>query len=673
MNSRLCALFALFCLLLAGCAAKLPAEEPPAAARENPEQPPALSRAEASAASIPAPALPAALKAAALADPSPALSVPSGQALPYTLVCEAPGAPELAEAFTKNSLLQRLTDTPPAGFTGLEQRLAASLAEGRDMLRGSGHYAGTVSGEIEPPAAPAPREDEKPPDDHASAGAPDQDAAYRAVVRVRFDPGPLYTLAESRVMLPDGTAPSGPGLPSTLADVGLPPGSPAVADAVLSAVDKARDAFWEHGYPFAKTEGVRYVLNHETRRLEAEVRINPGAFTRMGNIRPQGDISVVFAYLDALRGWMPGEAWRRQAVEDFRDKLQQSGLFRSVEIAPADEADADGRRDVLVAAESAPERTISGALKYDSDFGIGAQAEWEHRNLTGRGDGLRLALSGWQDMQEFTAGYRLPYFLHPDQSFISQAGVLHEDTDAYELRSGAAAAGLERHFTPQWSGSVRMSAEGGDIKDPHSARQEYAMFGLPLGLTYDNTGSRLDAVRGVRALISASPYTGTYFDMFTALRARMDAHAFLPLIGQDRLVLALRGTYGSVWGADARDLPPSLRFYSGGGGSVRGYAYQSLGPRDRDGNPLGGTSLAELSGEARWKITPEWGITAFVDGGTAYENDIWNSGGEMHWGAGLGLRFHTAIGPLRFDAATPVNPRSDDAPLQFYISIGQSF
>mgnify|MGYP003607762620 CR=1 FL=1 len=130
---------------------------------------------------------------------------------------------------------------------------------------------------------------------------------------------------------------------------------------------------------------------------------------------------------------------------------------------------------------------------------------------------------------------------------------------------------------------------------------------------------------------------------------------------------------GALAGADAPDVPPSVRFYSGGGGSVRGYSFQSLGPRNSNNDPLGGSSILEVGVEPRYKINEEWGVVAFVDGGMVYDNMNTKFGQDIQWGAGVGARFYTVIGPIRFDVATPLNPRSDDDPLQIYISIGQSF
>ena len=667
------AVLAVLLVQLSGCAGKQTSPLPSVngtAGKRPPIQDPAGP--------IAAPSLPP--KLAGGASPAPAAPAAKGSSLSYIVDCtvdqpgqKAPAKPgkqaaqssgqasgsELTDAFTKSSQISRLADTPPDNLTGLEQRLSVSLKEGRDILNSQGYYSGTVNGWLEP----------------AGSG----ENAGKTRVRVHFAPGPRYSMGRTRVRedrpLAAERAKPGEGspLPASLADVKLAQGAPAVATDVLAAVDRVLEAYRDNGYPFAKIASTRYVVDHEHQTLEADVLVTTGDFVRMGGLERHGAPTVRDSYVEAMRTWEPGQLWSQSRVEAFQDALRQSGLFQSIEAKPADKPGPGGRRDVVATLASAPERTIGGALKYHSDFGPGLQAYWEHRNLTGRGDLFRVEAPLWADMQEITANYRLPYFLRDDQSFIAKAGILNENLKAYSLQSAAASAGIERRFSPRWSGSATLSAEGGSIKEPDTPRREYVMYGLPLGLTYNNTNSPLDATKGARLLLSLAPYTGEFGGPFSVLRSRADGHLFFPLVGEDTLVLALRGTLGAVAGASASQIPPSVRFYSGGGGSVRGYAYQSLGPRDKDNKPLGGNALTEASTELRWKITPEWGLVGFVDGGTAVDEPLQNPNLDMRWGAGIGVRYYTAIGPVRVDLATPLNPRDDDDMLQFYISIGQSF
>lgn len=637
---------------------------------------------------LPSPSIPPELRGASS---SGSTESAEGEPIPYSIECLAPEAPELVGAFEKASLLYQLEDTPPTSMTGLTQRLDASLATGKEVLQSFGFYAGTVDGEITGGRGyPEKGTQSAPQEAPATAGT-------EAAVKVVFTPGPRYQMGKTTVRPTAAVHPAslsadseeqgkrtrsrGPRdrirpLPTSLEDVGLARGAPAIAADVLAAVERVRDAYRNRGYPAATIAGTRYIVDHQTKLLEAEVRVAPGTFTRMGQVAPTGEVTVRQRYLDNMRTWTPGVPWNQERVEAFRNALRESGLFRSIDLAPAPAAgkDEDGEtRDLVTTLLSAPERTLSGAVKYDSDFGPGIQGAWEHRNLTGRGDALRLAMPLWVDMQELSGTYRLPFFLRRDQTFLARGGVLHENTDAYELQSMGFASGVERRFSRRWSGSLMGSAEGGNIKDPEEPRRDYLMLGLPAMLVYDSTNSPLDAVRGMRFLFSAAPYTGTYNDDFDILRTRTDLQAFLPLAGPDTLVLALRGVLGGLWGTMAPNVPPTVRFYSGGGGSVRGYEYQSLGPRNSDDDPLGGTGLVEMSVEPRLKLTEEWGLVAFLDGGMAYEKVDSQFGKDLRFGAGGGIRYYTPIGPVRFDVATPLNARDSDESVQFYISIGQSF
>ena len=599
-------------------------------------------------ATIPAPAIPPDLKSQAQ---SAGIAGPANSKL-YTYALEVKSKKEeLAETFEKVSRLSQMKDDP-ATMTTLEQRLAVSLDEGRDILYSYGYYEGQVEGRIE------------------------ETGSDKAKVTVTFTHGPRYKIGSSKVILVnsldrrnEAKAP-----PKNLADVGLASGGPALANDVLAAVARVEDAFRNLGYPRARVEGTRYHIDRSKRTLETEVHIDPRHFARMGEVIRPEEASVDQAYLDALRPWKVGQAWNQSLLDQYLTSLRQSGLFQKVEgFAAREDESTDALRPVRLRLVKAAERTVGGMVSYDTDFGPGLTAYWEHRNLSGHGDRLRLDMPLWKDLQEFTASYRYPYFLRPDQDIIAQGGLLHQDTDAYELTSAAASAGLERRISRWWRASLMGSVEAGRLKDPGQNSKEFVMFGLPVSATYDNTNSLLDPTRGYRLIMLAAPYTGTFREDFNVVRTRVEGQAFLPL-GTDTLVLATRLVWGSLWGADnSQDVPNSLRFYSGGGGSVRGYDYQSIGPRNEKRDPLGGVSQVEVGAETRWRFSESMGLVAFLDGGMVYENVDDKLFQNMLWGAGMGFRYYTPIGPARVDVAFPLDRRPDDDAWQLYISLGQSF
>lgn len=661
--SRRLALAILSVLLLLGCSSKTPGLfdfleirdfeehrvelEHPGGPIQQPEIPPDLSREAAD---------------------NPELQAPERGALRYSVEHEFRNGEldkELREdmegAFTKASMLEKLRGDTPTDPAGLEQRMRSDLDVARDVLHAYGFYMGEASGSLRllPPKN-------------------ENDTTQRYVVTIIFKTGVRYSVGPSSISIafaPGSTEDEAERgkLPASLADIGLAEGTPVLADQVLAAVSELRHIFHTRGYPFADVKSARYFLDHEKRTLETEIQVEAGEKALLGDLELRGLTPVEPSYFESLQNWKPGRLWNQDVVDRYRESLRQTGLFASLEVYPSESVNHRGERNVVVEVVGSPPRTVGGALRYDSDLGLGVLGYWENRNITGRSDKLRFELPIWEEKQEVASMYRLPFFLRPDQDFLVNAGVLHEDNDSYKLLTANGAIGIERRISRYWSGTARVRGEGGQIEEVDKKERDYYMFGLPLSLTFNDTPNPIDATKGVRITLGVAPYGGYYEDYFSAWRTRLDAHFFLPIIGENTLVLALRGVYGSLFGAESDEVPPTIRFYSGGGGSVRGYDYRSIGPRNDKDDPLGGDSLVECSAELRWRFAGDWGLVLFTDGGMVYTDEIPSKDEDLLWGAGLGLRYYTSLGPVRFDVAFPLNKRDDDSSVQLYISIGQSF
>jgi translocation and assembly module TamA len=185
------------------------------------------------------------------------------------------------------------------------------------------------------------------------------------------------------------------------------------------------------------------------------------------------------------------------------------------------------------------------------------------------------------------------------------------------------------------------------------------------------TNSLLDPTRGFRLTGRVSPEaqkrTSGGFQGYG--RGLFEASGYFPVT--DAIVLAGRARLGSIVGAPRDDIAPSRRLYAGGGGSVRGFGFQELGPRDADNNPLGGRSLTEFGAEVRYRFG-NFGVVPFIDAGRVGEKSTPSIGG-MRYGAGIGGRYYTNFGPMRVDVATPLGRRPGEAKVALYISIGQAF
>ena len=206
-----------------------------------------------------------------------------------------------------------------------------------------------------------------------------------------------------------------------------------------------------------------------------------------------------------------------------------------------------------------------------------------------------------------------------------------------------------------------------------SRRRTFYIAALPASLTYDGSDSLLDPSRGFRLGGRLSPELSFHAGTFGYARAQIDASAYHPV--SDRVVAAGRIRVGTIMGASRDDIAPSRRFYAGGGGSVRGYGYQRLGPRDVDGDPIGGRSLAEFALEARIRLKAfggDFGVVPFFDGGSLSTESMPDFK-EWQFGVGIGVRYYSSFGPIRVDVGTPLNPQSDDSRVAVVVSLGQAF
>lgn len=364
-------------------------------------------------------------------------------------------------------------------------------------------------------------------------------------------------------------------------------------------------------------------------------------------------------------------------METFRRTLISSRLFGSVRIQFSDPL-ADLRThtepiapEMKITVIETDQRTISLGAGFSTSEGFGGDATWEHRNFFGASERLTLTARIAEIEQSLVADIRKPNFLRRDQYLTGRVGAIREDTDAFDSLELNIRAGLDRAIGRYWQFGVATDLSFTDVEE-NDERRTFLLAALPLSATFDNRDSVLDPTYGLYARLAIAPHLAEQSGFFSFYKTAFDASSYLPLDKDKDILLAARVAVGSIIGAENERLPANRRFFSGGGGSVRGFGFQDVGPLAEDGQPLGGRSLFEASFEARFRIGEDFGVVPFIDVGEVTESTTPRFG-DLRWGAGLGFRYYTSFAPIRVDIATPINRRPGDNRIQFYISLGQSF
>jgi len=591
------------------------------------------------------------------------VSLPRSEtAIEYEAVLEGAPSEEIESLMTESLSIFRLQDAGAPSPSFLVRRLQSDEDTAQTILRSEGYYRAGYSFEIIPPT---PKEGET---------EPPADAPWTAIARI--EAGEPFTLASHTLILTE-PAEKAPTLdPGRL---GSPLGRRARAEEIVGAEGAAVLRLRESGYPYAASAGRRAVADMEEGTIEVESRVAPGPFVRYGPMTITGADSVDHDYMRSYKNWEDGQPVRRSRLDEFQRELAQTGLFSAVSVrlpdAPVDVPE-DGTAPITVAAEERLPRSVSAGVRYHSDDGASVRAAFQHRNLFGAGESLRATLDLSLVEPEIGVDFRKPQYLRDEQALLASGLAKYRDDDVYKGFSSEFAAGLERRLTDQWrvgmGGSIGYDDISEDTTDADGG-QAY-LLGLPMFVEFDDSNDILNPTQGVRFRADVTPYSGVYADDPVAFMvADATASAYINLSGDGRWVFATRGRLGSVISGELETTTPTKRLYSGGGGSVRGYQKDFIGPLDDDDKPSGGLSVIEGGAELRAPIAGDFGGVIFFEGGSVSTELFPNFEEDVQWATGLGFRYYSPVGPVRLDIAVPVNPRDVDNDFEFYFSIGQAF
>lgn len=529
-----------------------------------------------------------------------------------------------------------------------------------DILNGQGFFDADVRVSAEAPPPPA-------------EGA--QAAPFTIVLTAV--PGRRYYLGEILFAAP-------PVLPADLITRNFVPksGDAIVADTILAAEANISVVLPQNGYPFAKVGQRDILLDGDNGLGDYTLPVETGARSYFGQIKSEGNEAFGADHVAILRRFKTGDLYDSRLVDDLRAALVATGLLSTVSVEPVADAgtapDGTPYADLLVRQEAGPPRTLAASAGYGTGQGFRLEGSWTHRNLFPPEGSLTVdGIIGTQE-QALSLAFARANAGRRDRNIEISLSATRGDFDAFEAYTGRLGGTISRVSTPiwqkklTWSAGVELLASSEDSFDFTRGlrdRRIYYLAALPGQVGFDRSDDLLNPTKGYRLNLRLSPEaslgSGTQF----YARAILDGSYYYSV--NDSLVVAARARVGTISGIDRENLAPSRRFYGGGGGSVRGFGFQQLGPKDFNNDPIGGRSTNEAAIEGRYRFG-NFGVVAFVDAGQVYESSI-PKFDDMRFGVGIGGRFYTNFGPVRLDVATPLGKKPGESTVSVYVSIGQAF
>ncbi|MCR6644755.1 MAG: BamA/TamA family outer membrane protein [Terricaulis sp.] len=572
-----------------------------------------------------------------------------GAAAPDVAWADSPVVIEGLDEDNRRAVLDLLPDRDAPASLFDAERIAEEAAE-RAMawLRSEGYYSATVTPEAndEPPSA-----------------------------RLIIAPGPRFRFAPPKITLLDA-APTSAAMEAAngAAALFVHAQAPARAEAVLGAEGAALLALQQAGFADAAAAERRVVVDHATRTVSPEFRFTSGSHTRLGQLRVDPDTMFRANFVEDLRNWRLGESYSPERMARLRRDITSTGAV-SLASTRLEPPNADGVRDVVLEVEPARRNAYEVGLGYSTNEGFGIDLQWTRRNFTGRADSLIVATTLGEQVQELSARLARPHDVALNTTTNYGVTLIAENTEAYQREGVSVFASVDAGTRLSFAQSYGLKLSADTYDDVGAGvSTAYAISGF-WDVRRDTTGFSLDPREGSIIDFRLEPTYATGDADVIFLRSIGETRLYESFGADDRITLAgrLRAGWLEAVSGDVNDVPADRRFFAGGGGSVRGYDYNSIHPPEREILSLtpGGQGLVETSVEARWRVTDTWGAAVFIDGGNAF--DDWGEAADLRWGVGFGVRYDLGFAPLRLDIAFPLDDDVTTADYALYISLGQAF
>jgi len=487
-------------------------------------------------------------------------------------------------------------------------------------------------------------------------------------VRINIEPGPEFRFGRARI------APLAPG---TELPEGFAEGETASLGVLKNTVSAGVSGWRAQGHAKAALTKQDLTADHPNRIIRADLALDPGPRLRFGPLIVEGESDVRRERILDIAGLPEGEVFTPEELRLSTERLRRTGAFSAVALSEAEQIGPNDTLPVIAQITDAPKRRLGFGAELSTLEGLTLSAFWLHRNFLGGAERLRFdaeiaGIGGNSGGTDYTlsARFERPATFNEDTDFYALAKLEQLDEVSYFSRQLDLEAGIKRIATEKRTYTLGLGLRTAETRDVFG-EDKYTLLTMPLSAEFDYRDNRLNATKGYYLKADVMPFVALS-GADNGVRSFVDARGYKTFGSVRPVTFALRGQLGSVYGPDLAQAPADYLFYSGGGGTVRGQDYQSLGV-PVGSETIGGRSFVGLSAEVRVGVTDSIGIVGFADAGYVGEEQFYDGSGTWHSGAGLGVRYNTSIGPIRLDVAVPTSGPETGNNLQVYIGIGQSF
>lgn len=569
-----------------------------------------------------------------------------------------PNAPkDVTEALRNASLLltsERDKQTNPQDLFAAAQ---ADYAQLLNTLYAQGHYSGVIHILL---------------DGREAASIAPLDAPRRIdVITVTVDAGPAFRFSDATVApLARGTR-----LPDDFRT-----GAVARSGSIRAATTAGVDGWRDRGHAKARVASQDITADHRAALLSAAIALDAGPRLRFGPLIVKGQDRMRETRIREIAGLPTGDTFNPQDLDRAATRLRRTGVFKSVTLTESDTITAPDLLPITATVVEEKPRRYSFGAEVASLDGVTLSGSWMHRNLLGGAERLKIYgeianLGAQSSGTDYTLGLTLdrPATFTPDTTVGIIAELSHVDDTDYTADLGTFGLTATQIFSTELTARTALTYDFSKGRDTVSDFN-FRNLSLPLGVTWDRRDDATDAKRGFYIDAEAKPFLG-FGTTDSGVRFTWDARTYHSF-GTGRVTLAARIQGGAIYGASLLGTPRDELFYSGGGGTVRGQPYQSLGVNvlriNNQTSRIGGAFFLGSQIEARVGVTKKIGLVGFYDFGQIGIDSFTGTLSGSHSGAGLGLRYDTGFGPIRLDIAKPVGGDTGEG-VQIYVGIGQAF